>query len=180
MHMMATVGVLTLAWAAPAADLESRVLTHYVPQDLLEAAVRKEGWTEVPLAVAGGVRKGDTVRLWCGGKIDAGNGDQPGQFVCPPTGFAKLPFPLDPLKLALSPDPGHAFGMLFKTDQTGPRKALPQGKPLEIALRKDKEKLWVGYNDERGRYYDNRLGAGQRHEFDPLWIRVEVVRTVTD
>ena len=38
-----------------AADVESRQLTHYVPQDALETVVRTEGWTEVPLAVKGGV-----------------------------------------------------------------------------------------------------------------------------
>src|SRR5204863_4052659 len=69
-----------------AADLESRQLTHYVPQDALEAAVRKEGWTEVPLAVKGGVRKGDTVRVWAGGSIDRG-GDQPGENVNGPQGI---------------------------------------------------------------------------------------------
>ena len=52
------------AWSANAADLESRVLTHYIPQDLLETAVRTENWTEIPLNVAGGVRKGDTIRIW--------------------------------------------------------------------------------------------------------------------
>jgi len=42
------------------------------------------------------------------------------------------------------------------------------------------ERLWVGFNDERGRYRDNHLGRGLRHEFDPLWVRVEVVRIVVD
>ena len=59
--------LLVLGFAAVAAEVESRQLTHYVPQDALEAAVRKEGWTEVPLAVKGGVRKGDVVRLLTSG-----------------------------------------------------------------------------------------------------------------
>src|ERR1700738_385751 len=80
--------LLALGLAAPAADVESRVLTHYVPQDLLEAAVRKEGWTEVPLAVKGGTRKDDVVRIWAGGSIDRG-GEQPGQNVVGPAGLGK-------------------------------------------------------------------------------------------
>jgi hypothetical protein len=75
--------IALLALGAPAADVESRVLTHYVPQDLLEAAVRKEGWTEVPLAVKGGTRKGDVVRVWAGGSIDRG-GERPGKNVVGP------------------------------------------------------------------------------------------------
>src|SRR5262249_15017034 len=77
---MRTLAVVLLAapmLAAAAADVESRVLTHYVPQDTLEAAVRKEGWTEIPLEVMGGVRKGDVVRVWAGGSIHPPNGDQP-------------------------------------------------------------------------------------------------------
>src|SRR5881227_3418861 len=72
--------------AAFAADVESRQLTHYLPQDLLEAAVRTEGWTEVTPAVKGGIRPGDVVRVWAGGSIDRGNGDQPGQNVNGPDG----------------------------------------------------------------------------------------------
>ena len=78
--------VLGIVLAVPAAELESRVLTHYVPQDMLETAVRKEAWTEVPLKVKGGVRKGDVVRIWTGGSIDRGNGDGPGQNVAGPDG----------------------------------------------------------------------------------------------
>src|SRR6059058_3245518 len=79
--------LLTLTVASRAADVESRVLTHYVPQDFLETVVRTEGWTEVPLDVKGGVRKGDVVRLWAGGSIDRGNGDQPGQNANGPAGI---------------------------------------------------------------------------------------------
>src|SRR5262245_50537465 len=75
--------VLTVVLAVPgefrAAELESRVLTHYLPQDFLETAIRTEGWTEIPLKVNGGLRKGDVIRIWAGGSIDRGNGDQPGQ-----------------------------------------------------------------------------------------------------
>src|SRR5437660_846167 len=91
---MRTLAVLVLvffAWSASAADLESRVLTHYIPQDLLETVVRTENWTEIPLNVAGGVRKGDTVRIWAGGSIDRGNGDAPGQNVAGPAGLGDLP-----------------------------------------------------------------------------------------
>jgi hypothetical protein len=168
--------VLGLAVTVCAAEVESRVLTHYVPQDLLETAVRTEGWTEVPLAVKGGVRKGDVVRIWAGGSIDRGNGEQPGQNVNGPAGAVAGKNP----SLALSPEAGLAYALLFKTETTGPTKCLPPGKPLEIKLTRDKERLWVGFNDERGRYRDNHLGRGLRHEFDPLWVRVEVVRIVVD
>ena len=58
--------------------------------------------------------------------------------------------------------------------------AFPPGQPLEIKLTMDKEKLFVGFNDEKGRYQDNHLGNGRRHELDPLWVRVEVVRITVD
>src|SRR5947209_1800951 len=93
---------LTLSLATRAADLESRVLTHYVPQDFLEKVVRTEGWTELPLAVKGGVRKGDVVRIWAGGSIDRGNGDQPGENVNSPAGLANLDAS-EVSKLALTP-----------------------------------------------------------------------------
>src|SRR5207247_3303601 len=133
-------------------------LTHYVPQDLLEKAVRTEGWTEVPLDVKGGVRNGDTVRIWTGGSIDRGNGDYPGQNVASPCGPQAPATEVDVQKLALSPDPAQAYALLFKTEGPALKPALPQGKPLEITLTKDKERLWVGFNDERGRYLDNHLG----------------------
>ena len=154
---------------------ESRQLTHYVPQDALEAAVRKEGWTEVPLAVKGGVRKGDVVRIWAGGVIDRG-GEQPGENVGGPAGTTtgvRSPF-------GLSGEPVHAYALLFKTDAAAPAACRPAGTPLEIKVAKDGEKLWVGFNDEKGRYQDNHLGRGRRHEFDPLWVRVEVVRITVD
>jgi hypothetical protein len=160
------------------ADLESRVLTHYVPQDFLETAVRKEGWTVVPLPVKGDLRKGDTVRIWAGGSIDRGNGDQPGENADGPAGPAKAPRNVK--KMALSQEAGHAFALLFKTEGPGLKKCLPPGKPLEIKLTRDKERLWIGFNDERGRYQDNHLGKGRRHEHDPLWVRIEVVRTIVD
>jgi hypothetical protein len=168
--------VLGLAVTVGAAEVESRVLTHYVPQDLLETAVRTEGWTEVPLAVKGGVRKGDVVRIWAGGSIDRGNGETPGQSVNGPAGAAAGKNPA----LALSAEAGLAYALLFKTETAGPTRCLPPGKPLAIRLTRDKERLWVGFNDERGRYRDNHLGHGLRHEFDPLWVRVEVVRIVID
>src|SRR5581483_10285747 len=162
-----------------AADVESRQLTHYVPQDTLETVVRTENWTEIPLAVKGGVRKGDVVRVWAGGSIDRG-GEQPGQNVAGPDGIDPTAIGNDKPAFALSPEPAHAYALLFKTDAAGPVKCPPPGKPLEIKLAKDGEKLFVGFNDEKGRYQDNHLGKGKRHELDPSWVRIEVVRIVVD
>ena len=177
MRTTAVAILLAVSLASKAADLESRVLTHYVPQDLLETAVRTESWTELPLEVKGGVRKGDVVRIWTGGSIDRGNGDQPGQNVAGPDG---APSAAGNTPLALSKKPEHAFALLFKTDSLRPQRCQPPGKPLEIKIAKDGEKVWLGFNDERGRYADNHLGRGLRHEFDPLWVRIEVVRTIVD
>ena len=172
--------IIFLAWtlAAGAADLESRVLTHYVPQDFLEKVVRTEGWTELPLDVKGGVRKGDVVRVWAGGSIDWGNGDQPGENVSSPTGLTTLTS-TEAQKLALTPQAEDAFAVLFKTESQV-KKCREAGKPLEIPLTKDKERISIGFNDLRGRYHDNHLGKGRRHELDPLWVRVEVVRIIVD
>jgi hypothetical protein len=180
MRGFAVVLTLALGGAAFAAELESRQLTHYVPQDLLETIVRKEDWTEIPLTVKGGVLKGDVVRVWAGGLIDRGNGDQPGEQVNGPAGAEPAVLNGEKPACALSPDPAHAYAILFKTESTGPTKCLPPGKPLEIKLTKDNEKLWLGFNDERGLYRDNHLGKGRRHELDPLWVRVEVVRVTVD
>jgi hypothetical protein len=172
--------ILGCSVAAFAAEVESRVLTHYVPQDFLETVVRTEGWTEVPLAVKGGVRKGDTVRIWTGGSIDYGNGDQPGENIAGPTATARPGLDVDIRSLALSADLQHAFAVLFKTEQPGVRKWVAPGKALEIPISKDKERLWIGFNDLRGQYKDNHLGKGRRHEFDPFWVRIEVVRIIVD
>jgi hypothetical protein len=173
--LLSVLSVSSVVNPLPAAEVESRQLTHYVPQDALEAAVRKEGWTEVPLAVKGGVRKGDVVRVWAGGSIDRG-GEQPGENVGGPEGIASR----GKATFALSAEPAHAFALLFKTDGTAPAACRPPGKPLEIKASKDDEKLWVGFNDDKGRYADNHLGRGRRHEFDPLWVRIEVVRITVD
>src|SRR5438552_3884090 len=115
MRGLSTALAALLAGAACADELESRQLTHYVPQDLLETAVRKEGWTEVPLAVKGGIRKGDSVRIWAGGVIDRGSADQPGQNVNGPAGpTLTQPSGASPT-CALSTDPSHAYALLFKT-----------------------------------------------------------------
>lgn len=179
MRVLALASIALLSLTASAADLESRVLTHYLPQDTLETIVRTDGWTELTLAVKGGVRKDDVVRVWAGGSIDRGNGDQPGENVNGPAGLSS-PAGLDPQKLALAADAGHAYGILFKTESTGPTRCLPPGKPLEIKLTQDKEKVWIGFNDEKGRFADNHLGKGRRHEHDPLWVRIEVVRIIVD
>jgi hypothetical protein len=180
MRLTALFLVLVLIGTAAAADLESRVLTHYVPQDLLETAVRTEGWTEIPLDVKGGVRKGDVIRVWAGGLIDYGNGDRPGENVVSPLGLNGPAPAVDPGKLVLSHKPEEAFALLFKTEGPEPKRCLPQGKPLQLTATRDKERLWVGFNDEKGRYLDNHLGRGRRHEFDPLWVRIEVVRIIVD
>jgi hypothetical protein len=183
MRTSAILATLFLVLAVPAADVESRVLTHYVPQDLLEKAVRTEGWTEVTLNIKGGVLKGDTIRIWTGGSIDRGNGDHPGQNVNGPSGLNEAEIAktgVDVKKLVLSQHSKDAFALLVKTDVAGVQKCPAPGKPLEIKLTKDKERLWIGFNDEKGRYMDNHLGKGRRHESDPLWMRVEVVRTIVD
>src|SRR5712691_2326788 len=95
--------IAALLLPLPKGDVESRVLTHYVPQDLLEKAVRTEGWTEVPLELKGGVRKGDTVRIWAGGSIDRGDGPKPGQNTAGPDGPGGKDGAKDP-QLALDPD----------------------------------------------------------------------------
>src|SRR5947209_4070337 len=106
--------LIWLASPALAADVESRVLTHYIPQDFLETVVRTEGWTELKLDVKGGVRKGDVVRIWAGGNIDYGNGDQPGENTSSPSGLGSVPSALNGQGLALSTEPGHAFAVLYK------------------------------------------------------------------
>src|SRR5262249_4725807 len=133
-------------------------------------------WTEVPLAVKGGVRKGDVVRVWAGGSIDRGNGDFPGENVNGPAGLGAGGGPA----FALSADPAHALALLVQPEGGQGQPALAPRKQLEIKLTKDKERLWVGFNDEKGRYHDNHLGKGRRHEHDPLWVRFEVVRVVVD
>jgi hypothetical protein len=180
MRTAAVGAVLFLATAAIGADLESRQLTHYIPQDLLETVVRTEGWTEITLNVKGGVRKGDVVRVWAGGSIDRGNGDQPSQFADGPAGIAGELKPAVRQRLALSPEPAHAYALLCKTEGAVVHRCAASGKPLEIKLTHDKERFWIGFNDERGRYQDNHLGKGRRHELDPLWVRIEVVRIIVD
>ena len=180
MRRSAIILVLVLSCVALAAEVESRQLTTYIPQDFLEAAVRKEDWTEVPLNLKGGVLKGDTVRIWAGGVIDRGNGDQPGVNVHGPEGFSADFFDSAKPDCALSPKLEHSYALLFKTETTGATKCLPAGKPLEIKVTRDKEKLWIGFNDLKGRYQDNHLGKGKRHELDPLWVRIEVVRITVD
>ena len=176
----AIVVVLAAACSAPAADVESRQLTHYVPQDFLETSVRTENWTEITLNVKGGLRKDDVVRIWAGGLIDRGGGDQPGVNFNGPVGIPANQLGNEKPAFALSPEPAHAYALLFKTESTGPTRCLPPGKPLEIKLSKDGEKVWIGFNDAKGRYQDNHLGRGKRHELDPLWIRIEVVRITVD
>ena len=174
--MRAATGLaLGAALLALGADVESRRLTHYVPQDLLETAVRTEGWTEVPLKLKDGLQKGDTVRIWAGGSIDRG-GEHPSQNVGGPDGAPSAAGG----DMALSSDSAHRYALLFKTETAGVKKCQPPGKPLEIKLGKDGERVWVGFNDEKGQYRDNHLGRGLRHQLDPLWVRIEVVRITVD
>jgi hypothetical protein len=159
-------------------DVESRVLTHYLPQDFLEAVVRKDGWTEVKLEVKGGVLKADKLRIWAGGSIDRGNGQPPGKNADGPAGISLKGKVL--LGLELSPKVEHAYALLFKTTSHGPSRCAAPGKVLEIPIKADGEKLWVGFNDERGCFLDNHIGRGPRHALDPLWVRIEVVRIIVD
>jgi hypothetical protein len=175
MRRLSLLSSIVLVLGLSAADVESRVLTRYVPQDTLEAAVRTEGWTEIPLDVKGGVRKGDTIRVWAGGSIDRGDGDKPGDHVNGPEGSAAKP-----IGGVLSSAAAHSHALLVKTEEGPLHAALPAGKPLEIKASKDKERLWLGFNDQKDRYHDNHIGKGRRHELDPLWVRIEVVRTVVD
>jgi hypothetical protein len=177
MRYAAILLLLMLGLTASAADLESRALTHYVPQDLLENIVRKEGWTEITLKPYDGVKKNDIARIWTGGVIDHGNGNQPGVNVTGPDG-AKVS-PTEAAKMALSSQPDLAYALLFKTEDGVLHKPVP-GKPLEIRLTKPGAKLWAAFNDQRGRYADNHLGKGRRYELDPLWVRVEVIRIIVD
>src|SRR5262245_18707701 len=107
--------VFALSALAPAADLESRALTHYIPQDQLEGIVRKEGWHEIGLKPFGGVHKGDKARIWAGGVIDRGGTDQPGKIFAGPAG-PEGKVTVDGAKLTLSSDPVHAYAILFKTE----------------------------------------------------------------
>jgi hypothetical protein len=177
MRTIAILIFLTLTLSSSAADLESRALTHYIPQDMLENIVRKEGWTEIILKPYDGVKKNDIARIWTGGVIDHGNGNQPGVNVAGPDGI-KVP-PAEANKMALSPQADLAYALLFKTEDGVLHKPAP-GKPLEIRLTKAGSRLWVAFNDQRGRYADNHLGKGRRYESDPLWVRVEVIRIIVD
>src|SRR5262245_45216780 len=129
MRSLCCVVVLWLVFVASAAEMESRALTHYVPQDLLESIVRKEGWTEIVLKPYNGVRKGDKARIWAGGLIDRGGG-QPGAVVAGPAGPDAKPT-VDGAKFALSSDPAHAYAILLKTDDGKLHKCVAPGKPLE-------------------------------------------------
>jgi len=172
--------VLAISFPLGAADLESRALTHYVPQNDLEEIVRKDGWTEIVLKPFGGVRKGDIARIWAGGFIDRGGGDYPGQVASGPMGIDPAKLTVDAGKLALSPEPKHAYALLFKTEDGIARPGPAPGKPLLVPLAKDGARLWIGFNDVKGRFNDNHLGRGRRHELDPLWVRIEVIRIVVD
>lgn len=163
-----------------AADLESRALTTYLPQDTLETLVRTEGWMELTLKPYGGIRKGDILRVWAGGMIDRGNGTGPGENVAGPTGLDATSIGIDSANLSLSTNPRHACAILFKTDNGVAHPCTVPGKPLEVPLVKEGAKVWVGFNDEKGDFHNNHLGKGRRHELDPLWIRVEVIRIVVD
>lgn len=180
MRRAAVLALFGICLAGRAAELESRALTHYLPQDLLESIVRKEGWTEIVLKPYNGVRKGDIARIWSGGMIDHGGGNQPGVNVAGPSGPTARVAPAEASRMALTQEPVQAFALLFKTDDGKAHRCAAQGTPLQVPLSKDGARLWVGFNDFKGRYQDNHLGKGRRHELDPLWVRIEVIRIVVD
>ncbi|MBI3411776.1 MAG: hypothetical protein HY040_25880 [Planctomycetes bacterium] len=172
--------VFVLFFAIPFEDVESRALTTFLPQDMLEDLVRKEGWIELTLKPFGGIRKGDVLRVWAGGVIDRGGAEAPGANVYGPTGLDSAKAGLEANKLALSEDAKHAAAILVKTEEGVAHPCNAPGKPLEIKLTKENARVWIGFNDEKGAFGDNHLGRGRRHELDPLWIRIEVVRIVVD
>src|SRR5262245_33241245 len=144
---LSLLGCLVALPLAGHAKHESRLLNHYVPQELLEKAVRAEGWTEVPIQPRWGVKKGDFIRVWAGGFVDRG-GDQPGTNVGGPEGTSAGS--LRPEAFALSSDPQHAFAILIKTEDAKIYKCGPAGKPVEVPITKDNDKIFVGFNDEKG------------------------------
>lgn len=180
MRSTAIFAILVIASVLQAAELESRALTHYIPQDLLETVVRKDGWTEIVLKPYNGVRKGDTARIWSGGVIDRGGGHQPGVNAAGPQGMGDKATAAGASRMSLSQDAKHAFALLFKTDDGKIHRCEAQGKPLHVPLTRDGARLWIGFNDVKGRYNDNHLGRGRRYELDPLWVRIEVIRIVVD
>jgi hypothetical protein len=180
MPRAATLVIFFLCMTCPAAELESRALTHYVPQDLLEEVVRKEGWTEIVLKPYGGIRKGDVARIWTGGMIDHGNGNQPGVHVAGPSGQGATLAKEHAEHMSLSHLADQAFALLFKTEDGKIYRCQAAGKPLEIRLGREGARLWIGFNDLHGRYKDNHLGKGRRYELDPLWVRIEVIRITVD
>ncbi len=180
MRTLAIVVVLGLCLTGRGDELESRALTHYLPQDLLESIVRKEAWTEIVLKPYNGVRKGDMARIWSGGMIDHGNGTQPGVNVAGPAGPPTKVEPEKVSRMALTQNPDHAFALLFKTEDGKVHKCQRPGKPLQIPLSKDGARIWIGFNDLKGQYNDNHLGKGRRYELEPLWVRIEVIRIIVD
>jgi hypothetical protein len=180
MRRAAMLTLFAICFTGQAAELESRVFTHYLPQDSLESIVRKEGWTEIVLKPRNGVRKGDIVRIWSGGMIDHGNGIQPGIHVAGPSGPGDKAPSADVSRMALTQEGEHAFALLFKCDDGMIHRCAAAGKPLHVPLGKDGARLWIGFNDLKGRYADNHLGKGRRYELDPAWVRIEVVRIIVD
>jgi hypothetical protein len=173
MRTAALVLILGLTGVALAAEVESRQLTHYVPQDFLEAAIRKEGWTEVPLNVKGGVRR---MTSSASGREAASTA----AMATIPAFTSTVRGPSRRARRHLQPVRATGGRLRCCSRPMGPTRCLPPGKPLELKLSKDGEKLSIGFNDEKGRYQDNHLGKGKRHELDPLWVRIEVVRIIVD
>jgi hypothetical protein len=177
MKLFLTATVLaSAALLVQGAEIESRALTQYLAQDFLEEIVRKEGWTEIVLKPYGGIRKGDIVRIWSGGVVDYNNSNVPGEQFAAPCGIAGNNME----KFSLSADSKKAYALLFKSDEAVPYACNVAGKPLEVRMTKEGARVWLGYNDQKGQFHDNHLGRGRRHELDPLWVRVEVIRIVVD
>ena len=164
-----------------AAEMESRAQTHYVPQDLLQTIVRKEGWTEITLKPYNGVRKGDVVRVWAGGVIDRGGGDAPGINVCGPTGGAVHRHGGRRREVvALAPIPSTPFRSCSRPRTKSPTPAKRPANPCKSRSRRTAPACGSASTTKKGAFMDNHLGKGRRHELDPAWVRIEVIRIIVD
>jgi len=178
--LAAGIGILATARAA---EVESRVLTHFLPQDFLENQVlRSDKCVAVDLSgLKGGIKAGDMVHIWVGGSIDWGNAHRPGLNITRPWGESLAQSTqTSGSDWAIAADPEFAHALVFKTETGSASRCFPEGKALSLKMTKDNEKLFIAFNDRKGCYADNHSGRGRDHVLDPLWVRVDVVRIVVD